>query len=148
MNSDYTVRKGQVLLADGTKVVVRVDKAGDEPCDSCHVCPMKALCKGMDVRHMDLPVPAPEGRTYAPGDSVTLAYRQANEAVAALVMFAPALIGLALGGWAGWKIGEGGNAALLIGCAAGFAAGVGASWTLARKADCLRPDVRILAGEG
>lgn len=141
MDDDYTVREGTVLLADNDRLVVRVERETEEGCDGCRACAMKSLCKGRETGRMDLPVTAPPGKTYRPGDRVTLAYRQANAAVAALIMFAPALVGLLLGGWAANGRGDG---VLLLGCLAGLAAGLGATWLVSRTARVLRPDVRVV----
>ena len=142
MDDEYTIQKGTVLLADKDRLVVRVEREAEQGCDGCRACAMKSLCKGRDTGQMDLPAAAPAGKTYRPGDSVTLAYKQANAAVAALIMFAPALVGLALGGW---MASGRSDAVLLLGCAAGLALGLGLSWIVSRTAGALKPDVRVVS---
>ncbi len=140
-----TVREGTVLLADGKRLIVRVERGADEECGGCGACALKSLCKGRENRMMDLAVTAPAGEAYRPGDAVTVAYTRPNQAVAALVLFLPALAGLAAGGWLAGGRGDG---ALLAGCAAGFAAGLGLSWWIARRTEALRPSVRVVRGDG
>lgn len=137
-------RKGMILSVHDNRLIVRVDRAGED-CTGCKACSLSALCKGRDTGHMDLPVMIPEGergrKTYTPGDEVTVEYGAANAALAAAAMFAPALAGLALGGWLGNRFGD---AMLLAGCGLGFAAGVGISWLLGKKAPALRPKVHLV----
>lgn len=143
-DGDYTVRKGTVLLAGSGGLVVRVERGADEACGGCRACALRIVCKGGETNRMDISVPAPPGRVYTPGDEVRVAYRGANAAVAAAVMFLPPLAGLSAGG----LLANGrGDAALLLGCLAGLAAGVGLSWLLSRHARALRPDVRVLEPE-
>lgn len=145
MNEDSTTRRGTVLSAGGNTLTVRVEQDGEE-CAGCKACSLSTLCRGRETGHRDLPVAVPEGETgkYAPGDAVTVEYAGANAALAAAVMFVPALAGLALGGWLGNRFGD---AALVAGCGLGFAAGVGLSRLLGKKADALRPKAWLVAEE-
>ncbi len=150
MDEDCTLRKGTVLSLDGGKLVVRIEQDGEEECGGCRACSLRSLCNGRETGHMDLSLAAPEekagegGRTYRPGDVVTVEYARANVALAAGALFVPALAGLALGGWLGSGFGD---AALLAGCALGFAAGVGVSRLLSRTMGALRPKARLVAEE-
>ncbi len=141
MDEAYTERRGTVLLAGSGVLVVRVERGADEDCGGCRSCALRRLCKGRETRRMDLAVPVPAGAAYTPGDAVRLAYRGANAALAAAVMFLPPLAGLAAGGFLARGEGDG---VFLLACLAGAAAGVGASWALSRSAAALKPDVRLL----
>ncbi len=144
MDESCTTERGAVLRAEDDALLVRIRRGTDDGCGGCRSCSLNKLCKGGETGHMDLPVKAPEGRAYKPGDELTLAYRQANPALAACILFVPALAGLALGGWIGNAYG---NASLLLGCGLGFAAGVGLSWGIARRADALKPRIWIVEEE-
>jgi positive regulator of sigma E activity len=132
VDEGYALRKGVVLSAGDGRLVVRVRREEDGECGGCVACSLKSLCGGRGTAHIDLPVAAPEGAAYSPGDAVTVSYRPPNAALAAAVMFVPALAGLALGGWlahaSGW-----GDGMLILACLAGFGAGVGVSWLVSLK---------------
>ncbi len=141
------VRDGIVIDAPTGGIVVRVDK-NDEECGGCGSCAMKGLCHGRDAGHLDLFVPL-SGLSDAPapkkGARVRIAYRPANAALAALVMFVPPLCGLLAGGLAGWRL-AGGDAVLVLGCGAGLAVGTVASVVLARVCPSLKPKTKFLRG--
>ncbi len=148
---EYALRDGTVIDVLPGRIVVRVDR-NDEECGGCGSCPMKGLCHGRDAGHLDLSVAVPEGGSGpgAPlptlpgkGDRVRIAYCPANAALAALAMFAPALCGLLAGGLAGWRLGNGSDAVLLLGCGFGLAAGVAVSWVLARVSPSLKPKTKL-----
>lgn len=141
MDESYTVQKGMVLSANGSNLIVRLDHNPNQAATGCRSCAMKAVCKGMETGQMDLPVAAPGGAEYAPGDEIVIAYKQANAALAAAAMFVPPLAGLAAGGW---LLRAGSDMTLLLGCALGFAAGLAATWLISKKADILRPRIEVV----
>lgn len=142
-DEEFTVENGTVVDVVPGGVVVRVPKK-DGDCGGCRSCAMKRLCGGRDVDHIDLSVATPAGGTPEKGAAVRVAYRPTNAALAALVMFLPALLGLFVGGVIGHRLGGGSDAGLLAGCFIGFAAGVGASFAAARLSPALKPLVRLL----
>lgn len=144
-DDEYTVESGTVIGVRPGEAMVRVEKS-DADCGGCRSCAMKSLCRGREVGHFDLPVPISDadGDRVVEGRRVRVAYRPTNAAVAGLVMFVPALVGLFLGGLAGQRLGSGSDAALLIGCFAGLAAGLGVSFAVSRLSSSLKPRVRLL----
>ncbi len=141
----YTIETGAVIAVAPDHVVVRLEKR-EEDCGGCRSCAMKNLCGGRDAGHIDLRTPlAAEGDRPETGDAVRVAYRPANAALAAVVMFLPALAGLLLGGLAGYRLGGGDDdAVFVLGCLIGLAAGVGTSAALSRLSPALKPSVRIV----
>ena len=140
MSDYYSVESGTVIRVDGGELVVRIDRSGED-CGGCRSCAMKALCRGRDDGHMDLPV-ASDGAEHSVGDLVKVAYRVANPAVAAGIMFLPSLAGLFLGGFIGHGL-QRGDMYFLAGCFIGLAAGVGVSCLLGRLKP-LKPKTRLL----
>lgn len=138
------IRKGMVLsVADG-QAMVRLT-ADDEDCGGCRSCAVRSLCQGKDYGKMDLLLPVPpglEGKLKA-GRDVSVRYIPAHAGFAGMALFLPSLIGLALGGWAGWRLGNS-DAALLAGCAAGLLLGVGATFALNRIVRSLHPYAELL----
>lgn len=141
---DYAVKDGTVIRLLPSGAVVRVDK-DEEECKGCGVCPMKGLCHGKDAGHLDLPVDIPPGarQAVAADDRVRIAYRPANAALAALVMFVPALAGLLAGGLLGWRLAMG-DAVLVLGCGVGIALGVAVSAAAAKLSPSLKPKTKFL----
>ncbi|MCC8166700.1 MAG: SoxR reducing system RseC family protein [Planctomycetes bacterium] len=147
---DYTIQDGTVLTVEPGRAVVRVERGGDD-CDGCHTCALKALCRGRESKTMDLPVDTNRDGTaagpMAPGDQVKVAYRGANQAVAAVILFLPGLIGLFFGGFAANRWWGGEDMTFLAGCLGGLAAGMLFTFIVARTSRSLRPDVRIVSPE-
>lgn len=141
---DFTVRDGTVLSVQPDAILVRIDK--EEDCGGCRSCAVRALCQGRDGGHLDIPLSPVPGVTAVPGERVRVEYRGANPAVAALIMFVPALIGLFAGGLIGNRYGEGSDGILLLGCLVGLVLGLVVSIVLS-KARSLRPEARLLGGE-
>ncbi|MCC8109068.1 MAG: SoxR reducing system RseC family protein [Planctomycetes bacterium] len=145
---DYTIQNGTVLTVEPGRTVVRVER-GDDNCEGCHTCALKALCRGRESKHMDLPVDTgTDGIASAPlspGDPVKVAYRGANQAVAAVLLFLPGLIGLFFGGFLANRWWGGEDMTFLAGCLGGLAAGVIFTFIVARTSRRLRPDVRIVS---
>lgn len=145
---DFTTRPGTVVAVEPGKIVVRLEKEAEEGCEGCRSCAMKGLCRGREEGHMDLPVPVGDSSTFQPGAQVSLSYRMPNQAVAAVAMFLPALIGLLLGGLAAVRWTGGGDALLLLFCLGGLACGVGVTFLIARFGASMRPDVRLAGSTG
>lgn len=141
---DYTIREGTVLDVQPDKVMVRIDK--EEDCGGCRSCAVRALCQGRDTGHLDLPLRPVDGVAAVPGGRVRVAYRGANPAVAAVIMFVPALIGLFLGGFIGNRFWSGSDGILLAGCLLGLGLGVAATYGISQLRS-LRPEARLLGGD-
>lgn len=138
-----SVIRRATILADGPGgLLVRVEREGGEDCGGCRSCALKKLCQGRDGQHLDLVVSAAGGSGRAPGETVRVAYREPNAAVAAVVMFVPALAGLLLGGVLAHRFFPG-DAALLAGCGIGLAAGFAVTFILARLLPGLGPSARL-----
>ncbi len=139
------IRKGTVLsVADG-QAMVRLTM-DDAECGGCHSCAMRSLCQGKEYGKMDLSLPVPPALAgkLEPGRDVAVRYFPAHAGFAGVALFLPALLGLALGGWAGWRLGNGADAALLIGCAAGLLLGVSGTFILNRTVQSLHPHAELL----
>lgn len=139
------IRRGTVLsVADGWAMVrLAVD---DADCGGCRSCAMRSLCQGKEYGKMDLRLavpPALEGKL-EPGREVPVRYLPAHAGFAGVALFLPALVGLALGGWAGWRLGNGADAALLAGCAVGLLLGVSGTFVLNRTVRSLHPHAELL----
>lgn len=139
---DYEEKTGSVVAVEPGRLLVRVERTED--CGGCHTCAVRALCRGKDSGHMELPVGFDGAAPAKEGDRVRIAYRPTNAAVASLVMFVPALLGLFLGGLTSYELAPENDGALLIGCLAGFAAGILVSYLLSRTVAGLKPDVKLL----
>lgn len=143
IDDGYEKQNGSVLKIETNKFIVRVERDPAD-CDGCKTCAVKALCRGKDDGHMELPVPYNGTPPLEKGDAVQIAYRPTNAALAAIVMFLPSLLGLFFGGFIGhWMAGES-DSTFLIGCFAGFFLGLALSFILARTIPALRPDVKFL----
>ncbi len=146
---DYTIQDGTILTVEPGRAVVRIEREDD--CEGCHTCALKALCRGRESKHMDLPVDTgpDSGAAVAmsPGDQVKVAYRGANQAVAAVLLFLPGLLGLFFGGFLANRWWGGEDMTFLAGCLGGLAAGVLFTFIVARTSRSLRPDVRIVSPE-
>lgn len=140
--TDFTISEATVLAREADALVVRMDRE-EADCGGCGTCAVKALCRGRDGAHFDVRVPVSPDVRAGPGDRVRVAYRGANAAVASLVMFLPALLGVIFGGFAANALVGEGDGVFLLGAAAGFALGVGATFLLARLAS-LRPEARLV----
>lgn len=148
MNDDipdsYEKQTGSVIRIEPGRFIVRVER-DDSECGGCHSCAVRGLCRGRDTGHMDLPIAFTGEPPARAGEKVTIAYRASNAAVASFVMFLPALLGLFLGGFIGYRMGESGDGPLIIGCLSGFFGGFAVSWLLAKSIPALQPDVRFLS---
>lgn len=139
------VQEAVVLSVAPDRIMVRVDRK-DEDCGGCRACALKSLCRGKEADHMDLPVPVDaETPELAPGETVRIAYRAANRAVAALVMFLPALLGVFFGGFAANALAGEGDGIFLLGCFSGLALGVLFTFVAARSSGALKPEIRLLS---
>lgn len=139
---EETVQDAVVLSVDKNRVMVRMAK--EEDCGDCHSCALKNLCH-KESDHLDLPVRLGEGiAPPQPGETVRVGYRAANAAVAALIMFLPALVGLFFGGFVVNRYWGDGDGLFLIGCFAGLALGLAVTFAVSRLSTALRPDIRLL----
>lgn len=144
--TDFVVRDATVLATEPGALLVRMDEDAEE-CGGCGTCAVKALCRGRDGAHFDMRVPVSGERNEKAGDRVRVAYRGANPAVASLVMFLPALVGVVFGGFLTKALLGGGDGIFLLGAFGGLALGFGATFLLARRTS-LRPEARLAeAGE-
>lgn len=139
----YERQTGSVLRVEPGRLVIRV-KRDESECGGCHSCAVKSLCRGRDSGHMDLPVSFTGEPPAKEGDTVHIAYKKSNAAIASLVIFLPALAGLIIGGIIGYRMGDTRDAPLIIGCLAGFFGGIGISFVLSKCIPSLRPDVRLV----
>ncbi len=140
---EETVQDAVVLSVDANRVMVRMAK--EEDCGGCHSCALSKLCH-KESDHLDLPVELGIGvQPPRPGETVRVAYRAANAAVAALIMFLPALVGLCFGGFAVNRIWGEGDGLFLAGCLAGLVLGLAVTFAVSRLSTALRPDVRLLS---
>lgn len=139
---EYEIRDGSVLSVDGSEAVVRVDR--EEECGGCSSCAVKALCRGRDVGHLDVPVPLSGGARPAVGDRVRIAYHGSNPAVAAAIMFLPPLVGLFLGGYLANHFRSGSDGYLLLGCLLGIVAGLAGTFLLSRLVRGMRPEAKLV----
>ena len=139
------IRRGMVLsVADG-QAMIRLTM-DDTECGGCRSCAMRSLCQGKGYGKMDLRLPVPpalEGKL-EPGRDVSVRYLPAHAGFASVALFLPALVGLALGGWIGWRLGNGADTALLAGCAMGLLLGVGGTFVLNRTVRSLHPHAELL----
>lgn len=138
----YEEQTGTVIRVESGRLLVRVDR-DDADCGGCRSCAVKALCRGRDSGHMDLPVSFAGAAPAAVGDRVRVAYRSANAAVASLVMFLPSLAGLFFGGFAWQRLAGRTDRNFLLGCLAGFVLGLTVSFAASRKVVRLRLDVKL-----
>lgn len=145
--TDFEIRDATVLEREPGGLLVRVDDNITE-CGGCGSCVVKSLCRGRDGAHFDVRVPVPEGRADKIGDRIRIAYRGANPAIASIVMFLPALVGVLSGGFIANAVFGEADYILLLGAFAGLLLGFGATYALARVSP-LRPEVRLVdSGEG
>lgn len=143
ISDSYEVQTGSVLRVEPGHLVVRVERDNSD-CGGCRSCAVKALCRGRDDGHMDLPVAFSGNPPANRGDKVRIAFRATNAAWAAVAMFIPSLLGLFFGGFAGHYLAGESDRAFLAGCFIGLLAGVGISYVLSKSVPGLRPDVRLL----
>ncbi len=143
---EYEIRDGVVLESAPDRVVVRMDK--DEDCGGCRSCAVKGLCHGRTASHIDVAL-RPDGG--APprkaGERVRVAYRRANPAVAASILFVPTLAGLFAGGMAANGLIGPGDGIFLAGTAAGVIIGLGITYAFGRWSRSLAPKFRLLDAE-
>lgn len=144
--SEEKIRRGTVIAVEPNRLVVRVEREEEEDCGGCRSCAMKSLCRGRTDGHLDLPVAIPEGMAKSRGDRVTVAYRETNAAVASLLMFLPALLGLFFGGFAANAVFGAGDGIFLAGALGGLAAGLAVTFVVGRVSTALGPVVRLVGG--
>lgn len=141
---EETVQEGVVTSVGAEQITVRIEKK-DEDCDGCCACKLKSLCRGRADEYMELSVPMQDGRERpVPGETVQVAYRATNAAVAAAIMFVPALVGLFFGGFIGNRFWGEGDGIFIVGCLAGLVVGLGLTFVVSRASTILRPEIRLL----
>lgn len=139
---EQTIREGTVIGQAPGQIMVRIDK--EEDCEGCRSCAVKAMCRGREEKYMDVPVPVSGDQPPAKGSPVRISYRAANPALAALIMFLPALVGLSLGGFAAAHLWPGSDVLLLAGCLIGVLVGITVTYAATKTMTSLRPHVRLL----
>lgn len=142
---EETIQDAVVLSVEPERIMVRIDKS-NEDCGGCRACALKILCRGKnDTNHLDLPVPVDAASPHPqPGQTVQVAYRAANAAVAAFIMFLPALLGLFFGGFIANRLAGEGDGIFVLGCLAGVVLGLAVTFVVSRASTALRPDIRLL----
>lgn len=141
--TEATIYDGIVVSVETGRAIVRIRRDEDD-CGGCSSCAVKGLCHGRDAGNMDLPVAVGNAADLSPGDSVRIAYRGTNAAVAAFVMFLPALLGVLLGGFAANLLVGDGDGVFLFGVAVGLGLGLLVTFVLARCFAFLKPDVHLV----
>lgn len=141
---DLTIREGTIQAVEADRLIVRIEREDAAECGGCCRCPMRGLCRGRDSGHMELPVPFTSDNPHRIGDRVHVAYRKANAAVAAAILFVPALAGLFLGGFLANRLWGEGDGVFLAGCAIGFVLGLAVTFVVNRFFPSLKPSVRLV----
>lgn len=141
--SNCAVHAATVMEAGPEGILLRVERERDEEeSGGCRSCAMRGLCRGRSDGTFTVAAPPDSG--LAAGDRVSVRYSEANPALASVIMFAPALIGLFAGGFAVGRLTDGGDGMFLAGCLAGLAVGLGVTFLVNRYAASLKPRVRIV----
>ena len=141
--SEYAIRDATVLAVDSCGALVTVDPETEADCGGCSSCAMKSLCRGQDAGRLDVRIPVADGGQLRPGERIRVAYRGANPAVAALILFLPGLLGVVFGGFAANALAGGGDGVFLTGALTGLAVGTGITYAVSRSVASLRPDAKL-----
>lgn len=136
-------REGVIVSVEPGKLLVRLDPEDAGESEGCKCCAMRGMCRGRTSRGMDVKVPVTEADPRRPGERVRLSYHAANPALAAAIMFVPALVGLLFGGFvANWLLGEG-DFVFLAGAGGGLVLGVLLTLIASRSIASLGPEVAL-----
>ncbi len=141
-------REGAILSVGPDWLLVRVDEEEFGEGDGCRSCAMRGMCHGRAARGTEVKVPVPDAAKWQPGERVRLRYRQANPALAAVVMFLPALLGLLLGGFAANGLFGAGDGIFLAGSAGGLVLGLLITVAVNRLFPSLGPKAELIGEAG
>ncbi len=139
--SDMVRRDGIVVHSAPGVMRVRLEKERED-CDGCHSCALKNLCSSHASGHIEVDVATNEVRR--PGDPVTILYHSANPAMAAFVLFFPALAGLCGGGYLARMLWGAGDMVFVGGALVGAALGVGATYIVNRVFRATAPKITLV----
>ncbi|MCC8181257.1 MAG: SoxR reducing system RseC family protein [Planctomycetes bacterium] len=143
---EWEDRSGTVVSIRPGKALVRLD-VDDDSCTSCHSCALNSLCTSKERGKVEVVVDTDSitGAAIDVGDAVRIEYRPFNRAVAAVILFVPALLGLLAGGWFAAVVWPEQDLLLLAGCAVGLIIGLAITFIVSRLAGGTRPRARLAA---
>lgn len=138
------VRQGVVIRISEDSAWIRIPETA-RPMSCGRECGGCTFCRHDSGNHIELQVEVPEGRRLMVGERVSLEYGEASATWAGLLLFAPTLAGIFLGGWIIGAAGMVDDVAVLAGMGVGAAAGMAATYCLSRLLRArFKPRIRFL----
>lgn len=137
-------REGVITAVGPDRLTIRLDRKDEAAVSACGSCAMKSLCHSRAAEGAELILRTTDVEGRRPGDRVRLAYREANPALAAGILFLPALAGLMTGGFAAERFFGQGNGTFLCGAFGGFLLGLAITFGVNRLVPSLRPKAELL----
>ncbi|MCL2000649.1 MAG: SoxR reducing system RseC family protein [Planctomycetes bacterium] len=144
--TNCNLREGAVISIGLDRLRVRLDpEAARDENGGCRSCAMRGWCRGRWSGSGEVTVTVTDmnAAKRCLGERVRLHYVQANPALAAIILFVPALVGLALGAFAAAWLFGGEDKVFLIGAGCGFALGLLVTFAINRLSLSLRPIIKL-----